>query len=426
MKTAIIERKLFGGTCVNVDCIPTKTLVASARAAYMARRGPDFSVNIGGPITVDMKQDLTSFLNDLSQHIEADGLPLLRTSVTVGTLHPQISGYYVVKWRGKDATELNGPHGLQDMTLFQQSPQRAVYEEGVSVRFALDDPNDMPDYPIAQEIADAGGTDYLAMPLEFSGGERTAISFVTVCPGGFSSAETLELYRVTSIASRLLEVTALRRTTANLLDTYVGHIAGQRVLNGEVQRGHGQTIPAVLWQCDLRQSTELSETTPRDEMIETLNDFFQCLAGAVEEAGGEILKFIGDAMLAIFPLSRRARVANAECEVALAAAEQAISNIAEPNKKRVEAGKQPLSQGIALHVGDVMFGNIGAEKRLDFTINGPAVNAVSRLERLASELKMPIVFSSEFAQHTTREVEDLGDHFLRGIEEPVKVYTLRR
>ena len=131
-------------------------------------------------------------------------------------------------------------------------------------------------------------------------------------------------------------------------------------------------------------------------------------------------------MLAIIPLSHRAHVANAECEVALAAAEQAISNIAELNTKRVEAGKQPLSQGIALHVGDVMFGNIGAETRLDFTVIGPAVNTVSRLERLASELNKPIVFSSEFAQHTTREVEDLGDHFLRGIEEPVKVFTLRR
>ena len=369
--------------------------------------------------------DLTSILDGLCQRIEADGLPLLRTGMTVGTLHPQISGYYVVKWRGKDATEQNGPHGMQDMSMFQQSPQRAVYEEGVSVRFALDDPNNMPAYPIAEEIAEAGGTDYLAMPLEFSGGERTAMSFGTDRPGGFSSAETLELYRVVSITSRLLEVKALRRTTANLLDTYIGHIAGQRVLDGEVQRGHGQTIPAVLWYCDLRQSTVLSDSTARDEMIETLNDFFQCLADAVEEAGGEILKFIGDAMLAIFPLSRQANVANDECEVALAAAEQAICNVAELNKKRAEAGKPPLSHGIALHVGDVMFGNIGAEKRLDFTVIGPAVNTVERLEKLSSELNRSFVFSNDFANHINREIEDLGNHTLRGIEEPVKVFTLR-
>ena len=370
--------------------------------------------------------DLTSILDGLCQRIEADGLPLLRTSMTVGTLHPQISGYYVVKWRGKDATEQNGPHGMQDMSMFQQSPQRAVYEEGVSVRIALDDPNDMPAYPIAQEIAGAGGTDYLAMPLEFSGGERTAISFATDRPGGFSSAESLELYRVVSITSRLLEVKALRRTTANLLDTYIGHIAGQRVLDGEVQRGPGQTIPAVLWYCDLRQSTALSDSTARDEMIETLNDFFQCLADAVEEAGGEILKFIGDAMLAIFPLSHQANVASAECEVALAAAEQAIANVAELKKKRADNGKPPLSQGIALHVGDVMFGNIGAEKRLDFTVIGPAVNTVARLEKLSSDLDKSLVFSSAFTRHTQREIEDLGTHNLRGIEEPVKVYTLRR
>ncbi len=369
--------------------------------------------------------DLTSILDGLCQRIEADGLPLLRTGMTVGTLHPQISGYYVVKWRGKDATEQNGPHGMQDMSMFQQSPQRAVYEEGVSVRFALDDPNNMPAYPIAEEIAEAGGTDYLAMPLEFSGGERTAMSFATDRPGGFSSAETLELYRVVSITSRLLEVKALRRTTANLLDTYIGHIAGQRVLDGEVQRGHGQTIPAVLWYCDLRQSTVLSDSTARDEMIETLNDFFQCLADAVEEAGGEILKFIGDAMLAIFPLSRQANVANDECEVALAAAEQAICNVAELNKKRAEAGKPPLSHGIALHVGDVMFGNIGAEKRLDFTVIGPAVNTVERLEKLSSELNRSFVFSNDVANHINREIEDLGNHTLRGIEEPVKVFTLR-
>ncbi len=346
--------------------------------------------------------------------------------MTVGTLHPQISGYYVIKWRNQAATEAAGPHGLQDMSMFQQSPLGAVYEEGVSVRFALDNPNDMPAYPIAQEIADSDGTDYLAMPLEFSGGERTAMSFATDRASGFSNAETLELYRVASITSRLLEVNALRRTTANLLDTYVGHIAGQRVLNGEVQRGDGQTIPAVLWYCDLRQSTALSDTTARDEMIETLNDFFQCLADAVEEAGGEILKFIGDAMLAIFPLSRRARIANVECEVALAAAEQAIANVAELNKKGTEAGKQPLTHGIALHVGDVMFGNIGSEKRLDFTVIGPAVNLVARLEKLSSDLNKSLVFSNTFARHTKREIEDLGDHYLRGIEEPVKVFTLCR
>ena len=252
------------------------------------------------------------------------------------------------------------------------------------------------------------------------------MSFATDRLGGFSNAETLELYRVASITSRLLEVKALRRTTANLLDTYLGHIAGQRVLNGEVQRGDGQTIPAVLWYCDLRQSTALSDTTARDEMIETLNDFFQCLGEAVEEAGGEVLKFIGDAMLAIFPLSRRAHVANVECEVALAAAEQAIANVAELNKTRVEAGKPALSYGIALHVGDVMFGNIGAEKRLDFTVIGPAVNTVARLEKLSSDLDRSLVFSSAFARHTKREIEDLGNHDLRGIEEPVKVYTLRR
>ena len=159
-------------------------------------------------------------------------------------------------------------------------------------------------------------------------------------------------------------------------------------------------------------------------MTETLNDFFQCLADAVEEADGEILKFIGDAMLAIFLLSHRKHIADAECEVALAAAEQAISNIVELNKKRAEIGKRPLSQAITLHVAAVMFGNVGAATRLNFTVIGPAVNTVSRLERLSSELGKLLVFSSEFARRTAREVGDLGEHFLRGIKEPVKIYML--
>ena len=201
-----------------------------------------------------------------------------------------------------------------------------------------------------------------------------------------------------------MEVHALRRTAKTVLETYLGRLTGERVLNGLIHRGDGEDIHAVLWLCDLRGSTTLADKLPRRAFLELLNDYFECMAGAVLAHRGEVLKFIGDAMLAIFPIGaitdhpERCPEHARACADAIAAAREAIRRMAELNLRRRERREQPLRFGIALHLGDVMFGNVGAPGRLDFTVIGPAVNEAARLEAMCKTLSQPLVISAEVAR----------------------------
>ena len=195
--------------------------------------------------------------------------------------------------------------------------------------------------------------------------------------GGFTDDEIALFAAMIPAVAFNLEVQALRRTARTLLDTYVGRQSGGRVLEGQIQRGSGETIRAVIWLCDLRGFTNLSEQLPRDELIDLLNSYFGPMCDAVAKEGGEVLKFIGDAMLAIFPIGADAVTT---CRAALSAAEQAQDALAQENARRERASRPRIDYGLALHVGDVMYGNIGSDTRLDFTVIGPAVNLTARIE----------------------------------------------
>jgi adenylate cyclase len=179
----------------------------------------------------------------------------------------------------------------------------------------------------------------------------------------------------------------------------------------------------VLWYCDLRGSTELAQQLEPDLLIETLNAFFSAMGGPVEDAGGDILKFIGDAMLAIFPIEEL-EYCHVKAKRALTAAAQAQARLAALNEARRESGQQPLACGIALHVGDVFFGNVGAPARLDFTVIGQAVNCAARIERLCKELNEPLLISGDLARHLDEPLHSRGAHMLRGIPDPVEVFAL--
>jgi adenylate cyclase len=194
------------------------------------------------------------------------------------------------------------------------------------------------------------------------------------------------------------------------------------VLDGAITRGTGETIYAVIWLCDLRGFTELSETLPRDALIVLLNEYFGAMTQAVEDAGGEILKFIGDAMLAIFPIDAGAEAA---CARALAAAAQASAVMARINTGRGAASQPAVDFGIALHLGDVMYGNIGGESRLDFTVIGPAVNLVARIQGLCGELRRPLLVSEAFARSSSSPVDAVGAFLLKGFGATQPVFAPR-
>jgi adenylate cyclase len=216
-----------------------------------------------------------------------------------------------------------------------------------------------------------------------------------------------------------LEIQALRRMARTLLDTYVGRQSGGRVLAGQIRRGMGETINAVIWLSDLRGFTSLSESSPRDELIEILNCYFGPMCDAVEASGGEVLKFIGDSVLAIFPIEVEEAAA---CHRALAAAQTAQATIAAENIRRAAYRAPQIHYGLALHVGDVMYGNIGGDARLDFTVIGPAVNLTARIESMCKELQRSPLLSAEFVRASGVRAELLGEFALKGVGARQPIY----
>lgn len=354
----------------------------------------------------------------LGQQLTAVGMPVLRMNLIVRTLHPQVMGTIHLWERGNDEAErIELTHASSREERFLASPFIHIFEGRGGVRRRLEGPDAHLDYPVLEDLRDQGATDYAAMPIHFSDGQIHALTLATDAPGGLETAHLGHLHEVLPLLGRLIEAQAMRGTARTLLDTYLGTSTGGRVLDGLVRRGDGEVIPAVMWWADLRGSTVLAERLARDVYLDRLNLFFECTAGAALAHGGEVLKFIGDAVLAIFPLSDDPRAA----DHALDAARDALARIRRTN--RVHDFDEPLAVALALHRGEVNYGNVGVEGRLDFTVTGPAVNQVARLERLSKTLGEQIVASNAFAELVKDCVRSLGEHELRGFQEPVEVFA---
>jgi adenylate cyclase len=302
---------------------------------------------------------------------------------------------------------------------------RTLFEGAGAVRQRLDLQDSAFPYPLFDQLRDEGLTDYVALPMTFSDGKIHGTTWSSDRPGGFESAHIAQIEDLLPAYSLLLEIHLNRRIAINILDTYVGHHAGERILAGQITRGGGQSVRAAIWLCDLRGFTALSESKGRDEVIGHLNRFFDCMAEPVERHGGEILKFMGDAMLAIFPLETEQA-----CARALQAAVEARRAMAGLNEELRAGGQEPLGFGIALHVGEVMYGNIGAVGRLDFTVIGRAVNLAARMQALCRVLGPTVLVSDTFVQRCSGVAScpgafrSLGEHQLVGIARPVELFTL--
>ena len=375
---------------------------------------------------------LPAFSRGLGKAMVAAGIAVMRLRLTLRTMHPQLAGLSHSWLRDSDSVEEYWPPltVLQEDT-FLKSPYALLFQGAGAVRRRLDIPGAVLDFPILEELRAQGATDYVALPLVFADGRINAMTLATDRPGGFTTAELQMIAEILPVLARLMEVHALRRTAKTVLETYLGRLTGERVLNGLIHRGDGEDIHAVLWLCDLRGSTTLADKLPRRAFLELLNNYFECMAGAVLAHRGEVLKFIGDAMLAIFPIGaitdhpERCPEHARACADAIAAAREAIRRMAELNLRRRERREQPLRFGIALHLGDVMFGNVGAPGRLDFTVIGPAVNEVARLEAMCKTLSQPLVISAEVARLLLPEpLVSLGVHALRGVRRRHELFTL--
>jgi adenylate cyclase len=368
---------------------------------------------------------LDDLLAGLCARLLAEGVPLDRATLHLRTLHPQFMGATVIWRTGMAAAEVRfvGREVLGEARVLN-SPVRALYEgaEGIRERLDLPRPDGAREYGIYADLRAEGIVDYVALPMVFTDGRRHACSWSTRRAGGFATAHLMRINDLLPVLGMAVEIRLNRRIARNLLDTYVGKFAGARILAGDITRGSGTTVRAAIWTCDMRGFTMLSERWPRDDLIACLNEYFDTMAGPVERHGGEILKFIGDAMLAVFPLE------SAEaCSRALQAALEAREAMRELNCKHRAAGHEETGYGIALHVGDVMYGNIGTASRLDFTVIGPAVNVAARLEALTKELRRHVLISGSFVGMcggAAAQTVSLGRFRLEGVGQELEVFGL--
>ncbi len=325
-----------------------------------------------------------ALLAQLCTRLVADGLPLDGAVLSIASLDPMVARSRL-RWRGTDSRIVNEIE-LHGMT------------------------------PVDQRAA-AGASLVLTLP-----GTSHEIEWHAAQPPGFDAAQRTRLDAVCVAMAAPLEVLVGRDLTRSLLRAYLGRRSADRVLNGTIRRGTGEMIEAVVWISDLRDFTRLSEVLPSDQVITALNDCCARLVGALHPFGGEVLKFIGDGLLAIFPLA--ARGAARACDAALAAVRAARDGMARLDADRIRAGLPPLPFGVGLHLGAVMYGNIGAPDRLDFTAIGPAVNLASRIEGLCRPLGCPVLISEAVSAACSAELAPLGPHSVRGSAHPVVLFTL--
>ena len=351
------------------------------------------------------------------------GLPLWRVGVFVRTLHPDIFGRNFI-WRpGAEVAVGTVDFDIQNSPEFRSSPLAIVFREGREVRCRLDDPASNR-FPFLDDMRAEGVTDYIALPLLFLDGSIHASSFTTKRPGGFSDDELAALRRMVTPLARVIEIISLRRTASILLDTYVGNRAGERILGGQIRRGHTDTMDAAIWLSDLRGFIALSDRLPAETVVDILNHYFDCQVSSIRAHGGEVLKFMGDGLLAVFPVTQQDGNVQQVCSRVLEAARESRASVDAMNYPIGEAVER-FRFGVALHVGRILYGNIGGGNRLDFTCIGPAVNLAARLEKIAGRLHRTIVASEGFAGICAGGWADLGEFPIAGFSKAERVYGLQ-
>ena len=408
---------------INSRYFPTGEVVERAPAERPKHDTIDAIIDwLGGP--AGQIPSLTEEFDEFAWRMLAAGFPLLRATFHLRTLHPQYLGATFTWWRTTgQTTQTYVTHEGQDLFGNEDNPVRRVLVRGETVRRRVDVADDKLDFPVLHDLKAAGATDYFALPVKSSFGTNYMVTYVTDRSGGFTTQDISELTRVTRRLPLLADLRNHRRIASNILNAYLGPKAGPKVLAGQIRRGTGEEITAVIWSSDLRGFTERSDRIAGHHVIAMLNALFDEQAKAISGHGGEILKFIGDGLLAIFPIEHAGMAADA-ARNALAAANEAVEaarRLTDDHPSLV--GEPPLEIVVALHIGTAIYGNIGAADRLDFTVIGPAVNLVSRIEGVAKALNLPIVVSDDFARAYGKSLRPLGRHQLRGLATPHDLYA---
>jgi adenylate cyclase len=359
---------------------------------------------------------------DMCERLVRAGLPLWRVGIFVRTLHPDVLGVNFVWKPGSEVIFGTADFDVLDSPEFRSSPLAIVFGEGREVRHRIDDPEGRR-FPVLDDLRAEGVTDYIALPLHATDGTIHATSWTTRQVGGFSDEQLNGLRSLMPALARVVEIANHRRKASILLDTYVGNRAGERILGGQIRRGHAETMHAAIWLSDLRGFTALSDRLPAETVVEILNLYFDCQVSAIRAHGGEVLKFMGDGLLAVFPIAEQPGDTEEVCSQVLDAARTSRASVLALEYPIGEAVER-FRFGLALHVGKILYGNIGGGNRLDFTCIGPAVNLAARLEKIAGRLHRTIVASAAFARASAGGWDDLGEFPIAGFARAERVYGL--
>ena len=354
------------------------------------------------------------YIRQLVARLQQESFPVSRLVFTLRTMHPEV-WIESVRWdTDQGAHVLRRDHAFESEPLFQQSPVGRMYKGEQGFRHRLEEAPDPVSYPILAELHEAGFTDYLIAPLELAPGFFSYVSCSTRAPGGFSEADlalwdALQLPLAATVADM-----STRTALSSLLAAYLGSHAAAYVQSGHFRRGDGEAINAVIWFSDLRGFTSFADTHGPAAVIERLNRYFDLVGSAVETRGGGILKFIGDGILAVFPVEEGTDGTEA-AEAALDTAREVLQ----------QASEGPLELGIGLHLGEVTFGNVGTSHRLDFTVIGGPVNEAARVEALCKDIGVPLLVTEPVAELIRQDcLVSVGTHTLRGARSPKALFTL--
>jgi adenylate cyclase len=366
--------------------------------------------------------DAPKLFDQLCQRLFAAGIPIMRGNVTYNVLHP-LYGASALSWTAAGVAVENFAHagGVGSSQAFLRSPLAHLLSHDLPMlRRRLSGPEALIDFPVLEQLKERGGHDYLLLRVAFGSGEGLRgimCSWLCQRKAGFTDNEIAILQRLTNRLAGALKARLERGIAHSLANTYLGNRAGEAVLHGAIKRGDGEKIEAALWYCDLRRSSTIADEQPVEVFLGLLNQYFEMTAGSIRAHGGEIVSFIGDAVLGFF----RADVSAADaCTRAAAAAADSRAKLAAFTPP---PGVGTVEFGIGLHFGPVIYGNVGVADRLALTLIGGAVNEVARLEALTKALGHPIVASASFTRHLSRPWQPLGAHHLRGIGQAVEVFA---
>ena len=378
-----------------------------------------------------LRADVPTLLGGYCERLVAAGVPIWRGYLSALTLHPRVRGVGC-SWRPEEGAQgelyIYRPQPSDDYLV---SPFARMVDQGMRhlrVRLAGDAPIE---FPLLSKFRAQGATDYLAHLASFgldgtSDGETGVMaSWTTARPGGFTNRDLAILSHLLPRLALAVQTRLGHEIAVNLLDTYVGPEAGRRILAGKIRRGELEVISAVILYADLRDFTGHADRLGREQLVEMLDAYFDCLVPNIDALGGQVLKFLGDGLLATFALN--GRPAAEVCELALSAASRILGQVRQLNAERAGAGQPMMDLDLVLHLGDVFYGNVGSTDRLDFTVIGPAVNEAARIEALCSQHERNLLISEAFARAASQSADRLvsiGRYALRGVRSAQSLYTL--